>query len=334
MPTLGLRDELDALAGLQLANDVPELRRLARSVARRLGGGEDLADDLLGDYVVDLLSGLDRRVRPLPEIEDPGALEAAVRNRMRQLAVAKRPRWNLVRALRRQVAVALDEPPAPPGGPPGTLQSGEAGRLSQARVSEAVAWLLAQPESPGRDVGALSKSLLEIYFPEVEPTGPEEPGPPAGSTDPQTAARRRVDVDRLLQEMRVALRPETLTVLRLWVAGHTYAVIAEHLGIGIATAHAWVQDVSDYLRCQVAQRLLSLGTVHALLRAELASRSLSLPGPTLPRFSSDLAWAPEPEFRAGRDASAGTNSLKSQQSQTEDATTVVPAVSKRSHRRL
>ena len=131
MPTLGLRDELDALAGLRPANDVPELRRLARSVARRLGGGEDSADDLLGDYVVDLLSGLGRRVRPLPEIEDSGALEAAVRNRMRQLAVAKRPRWNLVRALRRQVAVALEEPPTNPGGPPGTLQSGEAGRLAR-----------------------------------------------------------------------------------------------------------------------------------------------------------------------------------------------------------
>jgi DNA-directed RNA polymerase specialized sigma24 family protein len=294
MRTVSLRDEVDALAGLNRAYDVPELRRIARSVARRVGAGNDLADDLLGEYAVDLLTGLREEQRPLASLENPIALEGAVWNRMRQLAVAKRPRWNLVRALRRQVAVALQELPPAPASPPGTLQVGEAGRLSQARVGEAVAWLLSQPEGPSRAVGALSKSLLDIYFPQVEQERTAEPGPRAGSTDPQTVARRRVDVDRLLGEMRVALPPEKIAVLRLWAAGHTYAAIAEHFGIGIATAHAWLQQATDYLRREVARKSLSFGTVRALLMAELASRSLSLPDPTSPRFSRDLLWKPVP----------------------------------------
>jgi hypothetical protein len=291
--SVALRDELHSLHFRfpeRPEPPFPELTRLARSVASR-SVGRDSVEDLVNDFLTDLLQrrevfrasqsrGDGERTDPVKELSDldDGALTAAVRRRLRQLAAEARPRWNLYRALRQHVFAVLPTLPTPPLAPPSSLQSGTGHHLSRELVAAALSWLLAQPEAPARDPTAVATRLLQIYFPNQERRAPGHAEAVDPDADPETRTRRSWDGERLMRELRRLVSNERkLEAFVRRCSDQPFQQISGELGVSLATAHAWVAEVTKAFRFVVEYRSASAGTVIAALAWEKTARELSLP---------------------------------------------------------
>lgn len=230
-----LKNELTAaLQGHALPEGFASLRRLAiQAIARTPQSGDAAAvDDLVAAFLSDLAHG--KGVTPLLN-GDEAALEAGTRRRLRELAAEAGPQWLLVKALRQHVGDALDNlPPAPAAAP---LDLTEAGQLSSARIAEACAWLLAQPERPARERKALAAALLTRYFGgQVLGAGLSMRGDE--DDRPDELVRRQHDAYRIADRLVTYLGPSLSSVLMRHLAGHTLTEIAKADGCAISTVHA------------------------------------------------------------------------------------------------
>ena len=281
MALMGLRDELRSIRGGDVADasphSFPALTALATAVERRLPrvsylGPEDLAGSFLLEMVESQAPGTDPH--PLDDLRalDDEHLRVAVRNRLRQLGLANRTRWNIVRALRRQVARALTNLPATPDHPPPSLQTGKAGKLSQACVADAVAWLLAQRETPKQSTPTLSNELQRMYFPQRQ----ELPSLDVAATDwaggAETAALRLLDGANYLDGLRALYSEKKIEVSLRWLEGQRYQDIASDARIGLATAFAWVREVCEGLKRLVRDRYPSANILHSIVQAAAEER--------------------------------------------------------------
>src|SRR5262245_57381562 len=120
---VSLRDELVSLGHSSGIRNLkfPALHRLARAAARAVPPGAHSPEDLVQDFWLELIDtgGLDELLA-LPD----GRLQAAVRNRLRHLAVEASPGWNLLRALGSQVERALEHLHEAPAAPPPAITDG------------------------------------------------------------------------------------------------------------------------------------------------------------------------------------------------------------------
>jgi hypothetical protein len=270
-----LRAELQSVTGRGGASLFPELRAIARGVARRLHPTSDAADDLVSGLLLELLTegrdGGSGGVDGLLQLDDR-YLRARVRRRLYQVALREKPRWKLYRALRLHVSATLAAPPPPPPSPPSSLVDGESGRLSRARVASAVAWLLAHATGPGvasatprPTAKGLTAALLDIYFPLDSPL-PELVQLPASEPDPERQAHRAAAAPALREQLRGAVGERKLAVFIRLCRGEGYREVAARFGISMATAHSWKEEVTQLLAARVRATHGSEGTVLELLR--------------------------------------------------------------------
>jgi hypothetical protein len=206
-------------------------------VAERPAGYEPA--DLVGEYLLDLTrQGRDSVHRLLAG--DDAALQAAVCNRLRQLAVEAGPRWDIYRGLLRLVERVLESGVlATPAVRPPTLDTGRAGKLSPRRIAAAVAFLLDRPSYPLRgDASVIARELMRDYYWRSEPL--ENPDAhPQRRTGPSSTARRKLDGRRLGMTLEAHLPPAQLDVLLRRYPGESIPSIARHLGIGVATVSSY-----------------------------------------------------------------------------------------------
>ena len=249
---VSLRTELESLlhSPAEGAGRFPELEARAR---RAIGAGRDAdeAGDVAARFLEDLVdqggrTGVREPLARLLALDDH-ALDAAVSNRIHQLLVEGRPRWNLYRGVLAGVRAALSERVAPPPALPTRIQeAGEAGRLDGKRIAEAVAWLLAQDQAPAASDREITRQLMEIYFPAEVPleTWTERPR----SSDPQDRARREHDGRVIARVLQHNLDPSLLGIVMRRYRGDTLEEIASDKRLGVATVHARLQQALEQIR--------------------------------------------------------------------------------------
>jgi hypothetical protein len=217
----------------EVVDPYQELLPLARGVLRRLPqqaslGAEDLCDDLLC-YLLES----PETIAQLLKLDD-AALAAALRKRLRWLAVEQAHAWPVRKRLQEIVAKCLDHLPRRHRDLPPALT--RAGRLETDLVARAVAWLLGRQDAPARDPGVVAQRLLDLFFPGPVPAGdhPE----PADARDSEEDLIRDIRVGRYLSEVPPGIRRDLRELLVKRASGATLEEIARAQGVAVATVHA------------------------------------------------------------------------------------------------
>lgn len=143
------------------------------------------------------------------------------------------PLWRTLRQLAGQVLPAAREL-ATPAAPPTRLRRG--GRFDREAVTQAVAWLLAQPEANTSTPAAITGELLEAWRFELEPQAGDDAGGYEGEATTHDAQRA---ADRVLPTLDERARQ----ILARLGAGLAYREIAAELGCGLATVSRSVTEV-------------------------------------------------------------------------------------------
>ena len=269
---MGLREEL--VAQLQPRAEEPPckplmLRKLARRALARMHsrppGFE--AHDLLNEFLAELLERGRAVQGDLLGFSDK-ELETAVYNRIRQLAVEAAPQWSRYRALRGHVAAVLDQLRSVPASAaaPTRLTEGQAERLSRDLVRQAVEWLLATTPPPRRDPGAITRTLMQVYFPADQPDVREHAGP-----TPRSDRRIHHDGAVLARVLRAELPREELKVLVWLYEGRPLRQIAADLGVAVTTAWDWKRRALERTRAAMALHGVSTDRTVAQALARLAT---------------------------------------------------------------
>lgn len=261
----------------------PELRRLARGVARRFKRGADMADELVSAFLLELaLSQEESPYLALARAEGPNEalLRAYVRRRLHQLAVREMPRWELFRSLHKHVKKVVGHLPTAPTSQPAALTGGPSGRLSRPRVAEAVAWVLQQHLRAPRREPALAiwvtRLLLEVYYP-VPVVLEEKATVPDGRTDPERQAHRRSASRALLEQLSQDVERREIKALARLSQGETLQEIARRSGVSVATVHGWKVRALLALRDAAARHRNSEETVREVFAR--ARREMLTPEP-------------------------------------------------------
>jgi len=221
---------------------------VARVLSRRGASTQDI-DDVTGITLKLLMFG-----RPRARTRDHGTP-------LCQLALARpaelRPGWLATlaartweernpwsparRALRQLVAEVLPAATArhAPEAAPTVLRRG--GRFDRDAVTQAVAWLLGQPDAFQPRPGMLAAALLELWRFELEPDT-EDAG--AGEAD-QVALG--IDANRAAERVLAGLDERHRVVVALLHAGRSYREVAALLGCGLATVNRTMREVTSRL---------------------------------------------------------------------------------------
>lgn len=183
------------------------------------------------------------RLLDLPDAE----LVAVVRHRLRQHAQQRHPRRRLFRAIRAHVVNAIARPGAL-GEPAAPLSLLNQGRLSGELVSAATHHLLSTEPSLRRAPSAIAASLMAAYF-----SGEEQEHHGCSASDDIHIG---LDAVVAAAELRAALGPELVRVVKHRHRGLSLSEISKLEGVAVSTAHARVQQAV----CRIQDHIRQTGT--------------------------------------------------------------------------
>ena len=215
---------------------------------------EDASQDLVGDLLLHLAevthAGDRRSALHLLELDD-AHLEAAIRQRLRQLAAETNPRWLRVgKPLRSHLRSVLEQSLPTVDALPLSLMRGD--KLSEARVAEAAAYLQdAHPELRG-DVAALASELMALYFPDGVHLEPERWSEVAATNDWQ-AVDDLEDAPAVAARAREILGDELTAMIGLRGHGMSFEAIGKHRGHATSTVFERVRAGIERLRVGLAE---------------------------------------------------------------------------------
>jgi DNA-binding CsgD family transcriptional regulator len=226
-----------------------QLTRLAESVLRHDSLTRATADDLVAELLRRLMENDMRLVRDDLARFTEADLERVLRFRLRQIATEDRPRWPLVRALRKQVKAALAAELPGPSALPASLESHF--RLEPAAVARATAHFVAH--GTPATVDSLSSKLLYHYF-GAEQSVDEVREIASQALGPEEMVQRHLDGRAAAAEVWRDLDERQRRVLALTCAGRSLTAVANDNGVAVSTAFAWRAAVLGVVT-SVARRL-------------------------------------------------------------------------------
>jgi hypothetical protein len=168
------------------------------------------------------------------------------RVRLRRIAVESVPGWPLYKQLREHVVAVLEGGERAAASDPAEIVEG--GRISRDRVADAALTLIARAEVPSRNATVIAGRLCEAYFPAVERLADNWEDWAMPSPHPDDTVLDAIDGARAYRQIRQALGVELSCVLGARLAGVGFQEIADANGIGLATAHARLEEAVRQLR--------------------------------------------------------------------------------------
>jgi len=252
-----------------------DLERIAAAASRGIAMGATVEPaDLVGELLQRRCGG-DMAQVAWSQL-DAAAVTGLLRRRFRQLAVELSDGWNGYRALRAQVARAVEElsaanatteATAPPSGAPDSLYVDD--RLCRQRVAQAIVWARQQAGDPALGATALAQTLARSYLPRIVPMAEAN-----DDREEETMALDDPAESLTLEEQldAVRLHREWLTNdaagLRLIVEryrGATLESLAHAHGVALATMHGRLRAAGTRLAERARAGGYGVGAVRACL---------------------------------------------------------------------